>query len=302
MARPALADNQNRPLTSVSTTAGATTVNGFINGTTVATGNAQFTNWDRAFNQVTQSAQQYDIAVVITDGNPTAYGNPATTQTDGRTRFREVENGIFSANGLKAKGTRIVAFGVGAGVSSSGLNLQSISGQTLNSDYFQTTDYAEAGAALKALAQGSCKGSVSVIKQVIPPGGTTANASPASGWTFGAATTSGVTISPASGVTDTTGGVNFGLTFPSGVTTAPVTVTETQQSGYTLEPQSGFNATCHRIDTGASVPTTDSGTARLPGHGRRSRSHQLHRVQPRPEPAGHRTGQQAVDCERRDHP
>jgi fimbrial isopeptide formation D2 family protein len=256
-------NDQNRPLTSVSTATGANsaaTVNGWIDGTTVATGSAQFTNWDRAFNQVTQTAQQYDIAVIITDGNPTAYGSPATTQSDGRTRFRDVENGIFSANGLKAKGTRLVAFGVGAGVSSSGLNLQSISGQTINSDYYQTTNYDQAGAALKALAQGSCQGSVSVIKQVIPPGGTTANATPAPGWTFGATTTaSGVTIAPGSAITDATGGVNFALTFPGGTTTAPVTVTETQQAGYTLFPQGTSNATCLNISTGLSVPTTNSG-------------------------------------------
>ena len=97
-------NNQNRPLTSVSTLAGAGTVNTWINGVTAQTGNTQFTNWDRALNQVTESAQTYDVALIVTDGNPTAYGVPPT-QTDGRTRFREVENGIFSANGLKAKGS-----------------------------------------------------------------------------------------------------------------------------------------------------------------------------------------------------
>ena len=96
----------------------------------------------------------------------------------GLTRFREIENGIFSANGLKAQGTRVIAFGVGAGVNQSGQNLRSISGTTLNSDYFQTTDYATAGNQLRPLALGACSGTISVIKQVIPPGGTTATAAP----------------------------------------------------------------------------------------------------------------------------
>ena len=53
---------------------------------------------------------------------------------------------------------------------------------------------------LRALALGSCHGTVSVIKQVIPPGGTIATAAPAPGWTFGATTTAaGVTIDPTSG-------------------------------------------------------------------------------------------------------
>ena len=84
----------------------------------------------------------FDVAVVITDGNPTFYG--AGEGPGNRTRFREVENGIFSANAVKAEGTRVIAFGVGDGVDSagSGLNLRSISGPTLNSDYYQTDDYA----------------------------------------------------------------------------------------------------------------------------------------------------------------
>ena len=56
-----------------------------------------------------------DIAVIITDGNPTVYGQ-AAEGPGSFTRFREVENGVFSANALKERGTRILALGVGAGV------------------------------------------------------------------------------------------------------------------------------------------------------------------------------------------
>ena len=136
---------------------------------TLPGGAAGGTNWDRGINQVAQSASAFDVLVVITDGNPTFYGDPVQGPGS-RTRFREVENGIFSANAVKAEGTKVLAVGVGAGVTSpaSGLNLRSISGPTLNTDYYQTTDYAAAGAALRALALGSCEGSITVVKQVVP--------------------------------------------------------------------------------------------------------------------------------------
>ena len=84
-----------------------------------------------------------------------------------------------------------------------------------------------------------------MVKQVVParhPSGRITGATPAGGWTFGAtANSSGVTVSPASGVTGVgTGAVNFNLTFPGGTTTATATLTETQQPGYTLQPVIGL--------------------------------------------------------------
>ena len=118
------------------------------------------TNWDRGLFQVQQSASQFDIAVVITDGNPTVYGN--AEGPGNYTRFREVENGIFSANAVKAEGTRMLAFGVGAGIAAGGDNLAAISGPTKDSDYFQTSTFAGVGVILRNLALGACTGSVTV--------------------------------------------------------------------------------------------------------------------------------------------
>ena len=220
------------------------------------------TNWDRGIDQVAESGTRFDIAIVITDGNPTFYGNGEGPGNF--TRLRELENGIFSANTVKAKATRMIAVGVGAGVSGSPNNLISISGPTANSDYFQTNDYTAAGAALRALALGACQGTISVVKQVVPstaPPGSITGAVPAGGWQFGATTTtSGVAINPTSGTTAAaSGALNFNLSFPGGTTTAPVTVTETQQAGYTLVQQGGLNATCRRLDTNAAVTVTNSG-------------------------------------------
>ncbi|MCB0921292.1 MAG: VWA domain-containing protein [Actinobacteria bacterium] len=258
-------NNQNRPLTPVSTQAGADTVNTWIgtgnNGSPGATGltSGGATNWDRGMYQVAQSASAYDVAVVITDGNPTVYGSP--DQGPGNfTRFREVENGIFSANAIKAENTRVIAFGVGDGVSGNSANLQSISGQTANSDYFQTDNYQQAGDALKALASANCEGTVNVIKQVLPPGGQgTDGATPAGGWTFGATSAAPLTVDPASGQTaDGTGALSFNVDF-NGATSGNVTVTETQQAGYSLYQVGGFNAVCKRLSDNSSVSVTNTG-------------------------------------------
>ncbi len=251
-------NNQNRPLTSVSTAANVTTVNGWINGVTTGGG----TNWDRGMAQVAESTTDFDVAVVVTDGDPTFYNQPFEGPGSS-TRFREMENAIFSANAIKAEGTRIVAVGVGAGVSGGAQNLVAVSGPTVNSDYFQTSNYAAAATTLRALALGSCQGSISVVKQVVPngtPAGSTAGASPAGGWDFAASTaTTGVTINPPTGTTaEATGALSFALSFPGGTTSAPVSVTETLQPGFTLHQGAvGQNAVCTRLDTGASVPVTN---------------------------------------------
>ena len=269
---PATGATQNFPnLTSVSTAGGAALVKSRYASWTVGGG----TNWDRGLAAAAAAAPIYDIAVVITDGNPTNYSTNPVQGSGSFNRIREVENGIFSANGLKAQGTRLIAFGVGAGVAdtNTGLNLRSISGTVAFNgsngpvaDYYQTTNYGAAGAALRALALGNCEGSLSVVKQIVPAGNTgedIAGAEPAgAGWVFaGSTTTPGVGGLPATKTTtgDGTGGVNFPLTFPGGVTSAPVSIAETQQPGYTLVTQAGQNAVCTNLSTNQPVPIANSG-------------------------------------------
>ncbi len=254
--------NDTMALSTVSTKAGAEAVKAKINGLTKPS-RERATNWDQALWNVASSSTKYDVVVVITDGNPTVYG---TTYSPVDTRFQQVENGIFSANAVKAKGSRVVAFGVGDGVSNadSGLNLRAISGPTLNSDYYQTDDYEGAGQALRELALGNCEGSITVVKQVVPssaPAGTTDGATPAAGWTMTASTSAkGLTIaSPLSRTTAAqTGAVNYPLTFAGGVSSGAVTVVETPKAGYQLQQVGGKNATCTRVDTGAAVPSTNT--------------------------------------------
>ena len=261
---PALAGD-TLALTSVSTAASAATVKNKITNYSRPASAVGGTNWDRGLYQVAQSASSFDVAVVITDGNPTQYSSPAEGPGS-LTRFREVENGIFSANAIKAGGTKVIAFGVGSGVNNtgSGQNLRAISGPTLNTDYYQTSDYATAGQQLKALALGNCTGSITVVKQVVPANATansTTGATPQGGWTFTGTGSTNVSFnSPNERVTAAgTGAANFPLTFSNAATTGNVTLNETQQSGYTLHTINGNNATCVRVDTGATVTSTNSG-------------------------------------------
>ena len=250
------ATGSNLGLTPVSTTAGADTVKDRI-----ATYTAGFdTNWDRGLYQVAASATPFDVAVVLTDGNPTVYA--AHEGPGDLTRFREVENGIFSANAVKAEGTRVVAVGVGDGIAGAPDNLRAISGPAAGSDYYQTDDYAEAGETLRDLALGACTGSVSVVKQVVPSSTTgedVTGARPAGGWTFDASSSSaGVTPATQSGTTVSgTGAVNFPLQHAGGSSSATVTIAEQQRDGYTLVTQGSRRAVCTDVASGASVTVTD---------------------------------------------
>ncbi|UOQ59341.1 hypothetical protein MUN76_09745 [Leucobacter rhizosphaerae] len=245
----------NLDVTGIATPAGATTVKNRIDTYTASGG----TNWDRGIFQAAASAAQFDVAIVLTDGNPTLYAGGEGPGD--RTRFREVENGIFSANALKAKNTKVIAFGVGDGVSGSPANLRAISGTTAGVDYYQSADYAAAGATLRQLALGNCAGSVSVVKQVVPSTNTGENISgavPASGWGFTAATaTPGVTPATQSGSTDGTGAVNFPLTYTAGTSSAAVNIAEAQQPGYSIVTQAGKRAVCKIVGSGAAVTVTN---------------------------------------------
>ncbi|GAA3758028.1 VWA domain-containing protein [Micromonospora maritima] len=233
----------------VSDTTGADTVKTAINGLTAG----GTTNWDAGLFQVAAAPNTYDAVIILTDGNPTVYGPPPAQGPGNFTRFKEVENGVFSANAVKAEGTRVVAVGVGAGVSGSANNLAAISGPVAGSDYYQT-GYEQLAALFRDLALEACAGTVSVVKKVIPPGGTPADALPAGGWTI-STTTPGV--DPGSAVTDTnTGAVNFDVDL-GGETSRPVTLAETPQAGFTLEQQGGDNAACTANGTPATV--TNSG-------------------------------------------
>ncbi|GAA0961313.1 hypothetical protein [Actinocorallia libanotica] len=228
------------------------------------------TNWDAGLWAVASAAPEYDVAIVLTDGNPTYYGT--SSGSGGTTRVASMEAAIFSANALKAEGTRVVAMGVGSGVQGvSALNLRAASGPTAyngtnvaTADYFQTTEYAEAGEALRELALAQCKGSVSVVKLIAPPettGEDVTGAEPAGpGWTFDAEPASADTqVSPPSATTVDDGSGTVSFEVASTTPTASVTLTETQHEDHDLVTQGGRNAVCRDLATGDPVTVANTG-------------------------------------------
>ena len=195
----------------------------------------------------------YDAVIVLSDGDPTVYGPTGIGQTaTAITRFIDVENGIFSANALKAKGTKVISVGINA-TSATTLNLRAISGTVQRRDYF-TTDWVQLETALRAVALANCGGSVNVTKLVLPSSANhdLAAAVPAPDWTMHA---TGPTVTPATAVTNETGAVSFATTGSQG----PVTVTEDVKSGYRNFQVGGKNAVC-TDNAGNPVPVTNAPT------------------------------------------
>lgn len=196
----------------------ATTIKNRINGYQAEGG----TNWDRGLWQVAGSGNDYDLAVVVTDGQPTFYGD-GTRYSNGNgthTRFIEVEQAIFSANAIKAKGTRVLGVGVGSGVSGAGDNLAAISGPNKystgvsvnDSDYFQA-GWSELAGLLSGVAKGAtCRADIEIDKKTIAYGDASANPG-GTGWKFHVESTAG-TLSPKSDqTTGSNSKVNYELNF-----------------------------------------------------------------------------------------
>lgn len=210
---PATPGNVNSPLHSVATQDDVDAVNAAIRRQVLPTPSNPhaFTNWDQGLWRIASSGVHYDDVIVLTDGDPTKYSDPALGLSTATTRFIEVENGIFSANALKAQHTAVEAVGVGITNTGSMNNLRAISGD----GRFFTTGFGTLGADLAALAKENCTGTINVVKRIVDNSETTlstATSSPGVGWTF--------TAMPAGEVTDhvretnDTGVVSFTRTNP----------------------------------------------------------------------------------------
>lgn len=295
---PATGFGPNTGLQSVATTTDADAVKAQYASWRTRSWPTNYTNWDRgmaaaaAMNAPAGSPGHLDLVLFITDGNPTVYGaNPlgsGSTPTDGNsgyTRFRELGNGLASANLVKSQGTRILAFGVGSGMGdpNTAYNLRTISGRDeytqtptgpyqtdnlLEADYVQTTDWTAAAAAMRSLVLEACAPSISVVKRIVPNGGTVDDAMlPTTQWGFEATTsTPDVTLTPATppyALTDLgSGGVSFDVAFGDPAQ-APASIRIEEDAGaqpdYTPMPEA---TTCVERSTGADItlPVTPDGT------------------------------------------
>lgn len=266
--------NANMSLRSVATQEEATFVLNKAQGLT-APGTGEATNWDRGLWGLNPmaSAGELDLVIMITDGMPTTYAGG--TQDGDVTGFITMENSIASANAIKSHGVGIIAVGVGGGISGAAENLRAISGPVAGQDFYQVKNWDDLAAQMKALSSKNCEGTVNVVKQVIPVGGTVADAEPRANWGFTATAPTpsvrtdvkGSTFSTsAQGVTGSTGALGFRSSF-EGTSQAgrKLSITESLTGQYSIVPQDGQNAVCTRTDTKKPVPVTNTGTAANPG-------------------------------------
>ncbi len=206
------------------------------------------TNWDVGLQAVGNAG--LDVLFVITDGNPIMWqGNTSGTTVD----LIDVEAGVASANLVKSFGQRVVSVGVG---NLTATNISLLSGPTQGSDYF-VGSVAELQQTLNDLAKSLCGGSLTVKKEVkTGPGANDFAVAP--GWAFNASPAA-TTVTPANGQTGANGTVNFD--YAAGPWPKAVTVTETQQTGYSLVQQGGQNAACTVDGSPATVQSGGSAGA-----------------------------------------
>ncbi|WP_431710939.1 SpaA isopeptide-forming pilin-related protein [Glutamicibacter uratoxydans] len=204
-------------------------------------GNYGGTNWDEGFWKVAENSANYDLVVVLTDGNPTFSGPGGNTGPGNSTHMRELERAIASANAIKDKGTRVIPVGIGAGLNADH-NLRSISGPnkyvpgaSLNTADYVNVSWEALDPLLRDFAQAiSCEADLVVTKMVKDLQGQT---SPAEGWAFNASINGvGAMISPeVETTTNEQGQIDYDLAFTTPTGSSTVDITETQQDGYTFE-------------------------------------------------------------------
>ncbi|WP_453983860.1 DUF7507 domain-containing protein [Brevibacterium casei] len=196
------------------------------------------TNWDSAMWQAANVADPYDLVVVVTDGMPTySMGNTSNNGGNGsKTNFDEIESAVFSANAVKAKGSRLMAVGVGDGVANGAPNLAAISGSTKyttggsinDADYFQA-GWEELADLMAGVAKGAtCRADIEIDKKTLAYGASTP-APGGAGWTFGVTASAPGTLSPtAKQTTGETSKVAYQVKFqtPKPATSSKVSIEE----------------------------------------------------------------------------
>lgn len=206
------------------------------------------TNWDQGIWQVANDSASYDLAIVVTDGLATYYNGGGSGSS---TRFIETERAIFSANALKAKGTRVLAVGVGEGIRGNPANLRAVSGvsgyasggNANEADYFQA-DWNQLAGVLSSVAKGAtCQADIDITKQTHAYG-TSGPVQGGAGWGFNATATQGTLSRTGTQQTNSSGQVSYDLGFSSPTGTSEVTLTETMSTAQTRDGWDLTKITC----------------------------------------------------------
>lgn len=224
------------------------------------------TNWDAGLYAVSQqiAAQQYDVVLVLTDGNPTFSLTNNNGGGGAHTNFAEIERAVLAANAIKQGGARVLAVGVGGSLSTH--NLAAISGTqpagqgiTLNEADYTTAGWGELAALLSDFAQGiTCQAGVNVSKRVLDSSG---NEQPSAGWEFTVSSSSG-TVSPSASqlTTSPDGNASWGIQFSQPDETGTVTIVESPRSDWTVQSVTcTVNGASRPVTVGATVTISDVG-------------------------------------------
>lgn len=202
------------------------------------------TNWDQGIWQVANDRASYDLAIVVTDGQATFFDGGGSGNA---TRFVETERAIFSANALKAKGTRVLAVGVGTGISGNPANLRAVSGTSAfaagtaanRADFFQA-DWGQLAGVLSSVAKGAtCQADISVTTHTHAYG-TKNPAVAGTGWEYRATATAGTLGASSTQHTTSSGQVSYDLGFSSPTGTSTVRLTEVMS---TAQKRDGWDLT-----------------------------------------------------------
>lgn len=203
------------------------------------------TNWDRGLASVAEDAVDYDIAFVLTDGLPDKSGLPyMPASSTFPQRFAELDQGRYSANQLKAEGTRV--FGIGINLDGAAsvpaqpeTSIQAVSGlgeypavPAAEADY-ASADWDRLVSLTSELIDAMiCRTEVIVHKDEISH---TGSASPGDGWSFDIGTSADAAVSPSPTiVTDETGTAAADIT-TTGPSPIDVSISETQRDDWRLE-------------------------------------------------------------------
>lgn len=214
----------------------ANVIQGFTNNTSLLTtaintptsgGN---TNWDDALYDARQllphRLDKPDMIIMATDGNPNVRGGHPGHATGSSNALNFA---IIEADAAKTAGVRIEVIGIGNGLTLS--NMIAIS----SADAVTTSNFNTLAQTLANFAQQLCGGTVTVTKLIDADGnlGTTGDRTPAVGWTFSTNVDPPDFSTPASGMTDIGGQINFAIDHGADLM-ANLDIIETVQPGYTF--------------------------------------------------------------------
>ena len=162
------------------------------NGNQVQNSALTWTNWEDGIKGIDDP----ELAIYITDGDPTAYNASATrTNVNTSSTGTALDNAITQANALKLNGTRMLVVGVGNGLTSSSSqdrlkkisgpllekSAAALAGKTINQvDAVAFTDFTALGVFLRSVVTSLCGNSVTVQKLAQSSSG--ADYLPAPGW------------------------------------------------------------------------------------------------------------------------